>query len=60
MVTKYDKSQNPISTDTDTVEKGIGKRVAESNKSLNPRVMKSDKHCTCKWENAGEISAIHR
>ena len=42
-VTKSDKSQNPIGTVTVTVKLGIGKTA---NKSQNPIVTKSDKHCS--------------
>ena len=46
IVTKSDKSQNPISTVLVTVELGIGKTVTKCNKSQNPVVTESDKHCT--------------
>ena len=41
-----DKSQTPISNVTVTGESGIGKNVTKSNRSQNPIVAKSDKHCT--------------
>ena len=46
MVIKSDKSHNPISTVTATVESEIGKTITKSNKSQNPIVTKSGKHCT--------------
>ena len=44
MVIKSDKSHNPISTVTATVESEIGKTITKSNKSQNPIVTKSGKH----------------